>query len=139
MSENKLKGWTYSTSEESVETEAEKNRVVGSVEVRTEKDMGAGVEAKGPVNKTVTKSISEDEANLAKSKATTSMVLGIISVSISWMFFLGAVSVALGIIGLIMASKAKKLGFEGSTRTAGFILSIIGISIEGIVCITTIL
>lgn len=62
-----------------------------------------------------------------KSQATTSMVLGIISVA-CWFLGLGAIiSVVTGIIGLIMANKSKVAGFEGGNRTAGFVLSLIGL------------
>lgn len=65
--------------------------------------------------------------NNGKGKATASLVLGIISV-VCWFFGYSALlSAILGIIGLIMASGAKKLGFEGGTRTAGFVLSLIGL------------
>jgi len=62
-----------------------------------------------------------------KSAATASLVLGIVSV-VFWFFGMGAiVSVVCGIIGLITASNAKKQGFNGGTRTAGFICSLIGL------------
>lgn len=62
-----------------------------------------------------------------KGKATASLVLGIIAV-VCWFFGYSAlVSVVLGIIGLVLAGNAKKAGFEGGTRTAGFILSLIGL------------
>jgi hypothetical protein len=64
---------------------------------------------------------------LGKGKATASLVLGIISV-VCWFFGYSAIiSVILGVIGLILAGKARKEGFEGGTRTAGFILSLIGL------------
>lgn len=59
--------------------------------------------------------------------AIASLVLGIISV-VFWFFGWGAlVSVVTGIVGLICATNAKKAGFEGGMRTAGFVLSIIGL------------
>ena len=62
-----------------------------------------------------------------KGAATASMVLGIIAV-VLWFFGYSAIlSVILGIVGLFMASNAKKAGFEGSIRTAGFVLSLIGL------------
>lgn len=62
-----------------------------------------------------------------KGQATASLVLGIISV-VFWFFGWGAiVSIILGIIGLIMANSAKKQGFESGLRTAGFILSLVGL------------
>lgn len=68
-----------------------------------------------------------------KGAATTSMVLGIISV-VFWFFnVLAFVSVVLGIVGLICAGNAKKAGYEGGIRTAGFVLSLIGLIGGGIV------
>lgn len=62
-----------------------------------------------------------------KSHATASMVLGIIAV-VCWFFgYSSILSVVLGVIGLILAGKAKAEGFEGGTRTAGFVLSLIGL------------
>ncbi len=62
-----------------------------------------------------------------KGAATASMVLGIISV-VCWFFgFTAIISVILSIIGLILASNAKKAGFVGGMQTAGFVLNLIGI------------
>lgn len=62
-----------------------------------------------------------------KGQATASMVLGIIAV-ILWFFgYSSIISLILGIIGLILASKSKALGFDGGVRTAGFVLSLIGL------------
>ena len=62
-----------------------------------------------------------------KGAATASMVLGIISV-VLWCFGYSAiVSVILGVVGLILAGNAKKAGFMGGIRTAGFVLSLIGL------------
>lgn len=67
-----------------------------------------------------------------KGEATTSMVLGIISV-VLWFFGWSAIaSVVLGIIGLVLASSSKKKGFVGGIRTAGFVLSLIGLIGGGI-------
>lgn len=62
-----------------------------------------------------------------KNNAIASLVLGIIAV-VFWFFGYSAlVSVVLGIIGLLQASKAKELGYEDGLRTAGFVLSLIGL------------
>ena len=61
-------------------------------------------------------------------QAIASMVLGIIAV-VFWFFGWSAiVSVVLGIIGVVLASKSKALGYNGPIRTAGFVLSIIGLA-----------
>lgn len=62
-----------------------------------------------------------------KGAATASLVLGIIAV-VFWFFgYSSILSVILGVIGLVLASNAKKAGFEGGVRTAGFVLSLIGL------------
>lgn len=71
--------------------------------------------------------MEENKTIPGKGAATASLVLGIISV-ICWFFGYSAiVSVVLGIIGLVLASNSKKAGFEGGLRTAGFVLSLIGL------------
>ena len=62
-----------------------------------------------------------------KSNATASLVLGIISV-VFWFFgYSSILSVILAIIGLAQAGKARELGYEDPIRTAGFVLSLIGL------------
>lgn len=62
-----------------------------------------------------------------RSHATASLVLGIISV-VFWFFGYGAIlSLILGFIGLMLAGKAKEEGDTSGTRTAGFVLSLIGL------------
>ena len=62
-----------------------------------------------------------------KGAATASLVLGILAV-VCWFFgYSSILSVIFGIIGVALAGKSKNDGFEGGTRTAGFILSLIGL------------
>lgn len=62
-----------------------------------------------------------------KNNAIASLVLGIIAV-VFWFFGYSAIlSVILGIIGLLQASKARELGYMDGMRTAGFVLSLIGL------------
>lgn len=62
-----------------------------------------------------------------KSAATASLVLGIIAV-VCWFFGYSAlISIVCGGIGLYCAGKSKAAGFDGGIRTAGFILSLIGL------------
>ncbi len=62
-----------------------------------------------------------------KSAATASLVLGIISVVCWFAGYSSIISVVCGIVGLILASNSKKMGFMGGVRTAGFVLSLIGL------------
>lgn len=62
-----------------------------------------------------------------KNKAIASFVLGIISVVLWFFGYSSILSVVLGIIGVVMASKSKEEGYDENIRTAGFILSVIGI------------
>jgi len=60
-----------------------------------------------------------------KGLATASMVLGIVSILDPIPpYILGLI---LGIVGLILAGRAKSKGYARGMRTAGFVLSIIGI------------
>ena len=71
--------------------------------------------------------MNENQNIPGKGAATASMVLGIIAV-VLWFFGYSAVlSVILGIIGLVLAGNARKAGYEDGIRTAGFVLSLIGL------------
>ena len=79
------------------------------------------------VEEHIEQTIVEDDNTAGKGAATTSLVLGIVSV-VFWFFGWGViVSIVCGIIGLVFSSKAKKSGFVGGIRTAGFICSLIGL------------
>lgn len=67
-----------------------------------------------------------------KGAATASLVLGIVAVVLWFFGYTSIVSVVLGIVGLICAGNAKKAGFDGGLRTAGFVLSLIGLIGGGI-------
>ena len=70
----------------------------------------------------------EENNNIpGKGAATASLVLGIISVVLWFFGYSALVSVILGIVGLILAGNAKKAGFNGGIRTAGFVLSLISL------------
>lgn len=64
-----------------------------------------------------------------KGAAVASLVLGIIAVVLWFFGYTSIVSVILGIVGLVCAGNAKKAGFMGGLRTAGFVLSLIGRSV----------
>jgi len=57
-----------------------------------------------------------------KGKAIASLVLGIVSLVFPVPFF----GLIVGIIGLVMASGARKEGFSGGLQTGGFVCSLIG-------------
>ncbi len=71
-----------------------------------------------------------------QSQATASLVLGILSI-VGWFFGYSAIlSFIFGLIGIVEASKSKRLGYYGGTRIAGLVLSIIGfIGGTAILCI----
>ena len=54
-------------------------------------------------------------------------MLGIISVVLWFFGYSAIISIILSIIGLVLAGNSKKAGFEGGIRTAGFVLSLIGL------------
>lgn len=60
--------------------------------------------------------------------AVASMVLGIIAVVLWFFGYSSLVSIILGVIGIVLASKSKSLGYEGAMRTAGFVLSIVAVA-----------
>lgn len=62
-----------------------------------------------------------------KSAATASMVIGIIALAFWFMGYLAILSTILGIIGLVLANKSGQAGFEGGTRKAGFVCSLIAV------------
>lgn len=75
-----------------------------------------------------------------KNKAVASLVLGIIAI-VCWAFGSGGIIISLvcGIIGIVMSSKAKSAGYTGGMRTGGFVCSLIGLIISGLVLLMAIL
>jgi hypothetical protein len=66
-----------------------------------------------------------------RSQAIASLVLGILAVICCFTKVGAFVGVILGIIGIAMAKKSKRLGYVGGMRTAGFVFSLIAV----IICI----
>lgn len=71
--------------------------------------------------------VQEDGKQPGHGAAVASLVLGIIAVALWFFGYSALVSIVLGIIGLVCAGNAKKAGFVGGLRTAGFVLSLIGL------------
>ena len=71
--------------------------------------------------------VQEDGKQPGQGAAVASLVLGIIAVALWFFGYSALVSIVLGIIGLVCAGNAKKAGFVGGLRTAGFVLSLIGL------------
>ena len=71
--------------------------------------------------------VQEDGKQPGRGAAIASLVLGIIAVALWFFGYSALVSIVLGIIGLVCAGNAKKAGFVGGLRTAGFVLSLIGL------------
>ena len=70
-------------------------------------------------------------------KAVASLVLGICS-CVTCFFGVGAViGVILGIVGIVLSRKATSAGNTETINKAGFILSIIGLCISGVVFVAT--
>jgi len=65
----------------------------------------------------------------ADSYSTMAMIFGILSIVGG---FSGLVSLAFGIVGLTMASKAKALGLDDTMRKVGFWTSLAGVILSGI-------
>ena len=64
--------------------------------------------------------------------AVGSLVCGILAAVLGIFLFGGVVSLILAAVGLVLASKAKKEGFSGGLRTAGFVLSVIGLVVGAV-------
>ncbi len=83
----------------------------------------------------------ENDKVPGKGAAITSLVLGIIAI-VLWFpslvsiyaIFCPILSLILGIIGIVFAGRARKQGYTGGIRTAGFVFSLIGL-IGGIIFI----
>ncbi len=79
-----------------------------------------------------------------QNEAVVSLIMGIIAVLLWFFGYSSLISVVLSIVGLVYASKSKQLGFNGPMRTAGFVLSLIGLAggalifIACVACIGTI-
>lgn len=69
-----------------------------------------------------------------KGLATASLVLGIVGVAgVLFPLLLWVGGIITGILGIIFAAMAKKHGFVGGTVTAGLVLSIISVALNGII------
>ncbi|MBR2742294.1 MAG: hypothetical protein IKD89_01755 [Clostridia bacterium] len=66
-----------------------------------------------------------------RTQAIISLVCGIIAVILCFTGKGAIIGIILGIVGIVMSRKAKKLGFVGGMQTAGFVLSLISV----IVCL----
>ena len=72
-------------------------------------------------------------------QAVASLVLGIIAIA-SCFFGLGAfVGVVCGIIGIVMANKAKSAGNTEGVCKAGFVCSIVGTAVSGVVLVVALM
>ena len=71
--------------------------------------------------------MNKNENIPGQGEATASLVCGIISVALWFFGYASLVSVILGIIGLVLAGNAKRTGNSSGIRTAGFVLSLIGL------------
>lgn len=74
-----------------------------------------------------------------KGAAIGGLVCGIITLVIAFtgvLMFTPPVGLIVGIVGMILASNAKKQGFVGGMQTAGFVMSLIGIIANGVGFVT---
>ena len=78
------------------------------------------------------------EEKATKTASTTALVLGICSIVFDFIF--GIVGLALGIIGIIFAVKARKNEAPNGMSTAGLVCSIIGIVLGALatICFITV-
>ncbi len=64
-----------------------------------------------------------------KSMATVALVLSIIGGVLVLTYFCAGIGLCVGIVSLILSIVSKSKGFEGSTRTAAFVISIITLAL----------
>lgn len=70
--------------------------------------------------------------NIGDSQATTSLVLGILSL-VCVLTVIGSIAgLVLGIVGLVMAHKSNQLGCNNGKRTAGFVCSVVGVVLNSL-------
>lgn len=77
--------------------------------------------------------MNEDVYVVGKDKAITSLVLGIVSIISCFTGIGSIVGLVTGIIGLVFANKAKKVGYYGGIQTGGFVTSLVGLIISSLV------
>ena len=76
-----------------------------------------------------------NDPNAGHGAAVASLVLGIIGVVFWWFGASSIVSSLLGLIGVILASNAKKAGNREGIRTAGFVLSLFSLIVGSLIFI----
>lgn len=72
------------------------------------------------------------EQTNGKGQAIAALVLGICSLVCCWEGYGALIGLACGVVGMIMASQAKKKGNESTMRKLGFVFSLIGIILSAI-------
>ncbi|MCL2227345.1 MAG: DUF4190 domain-containing protein [Oscillospiraceae bacterium] len=72
--------------------------------------------------------MNQPDGGQGKGMAIASLVLGILSVLDPTFIF----GIIMGIVGIVLAVMAKKKGYIGGMATAGMVLSIIGVALNGI-------
>ena len=74
--------------------------------------------------------------NTGKGYSVAALVLGIVATVLAWFYMINIAALVCGVVGLILASKGKKLAVAAAEptgiATAGLVLSIIGTVLAGI-------
>ncbi len=74
--------------------------------------------------------------NSGKGMSIAALVLGIVSTVLAWFYLINTVALITGIVGIVLASKGKKLAKESDApsgiATAGLVLAIIGTCLAGV-------
>lgn len=69
-----------------------------------------------------------------RNMAIACMVLGIAGLVFT-LLINTLLGVIMGIVGLVLAGKARRLGFVGGMRTAGFVMSLISVILGGVLLV----
>ena len=79
--------------------------------------------------------MSEDQNIPGKKQAVTSMILAVMAflyLMLVPMYITSFFTLILGILGLVQAIRAKKLGYNGVIRAVGLLLSIVDIAVSAL-------
>ena len=82
--------------------------------------------------------MSEDQTMPGRKQAVVSMILAVIAflyLMLVPVYATAFFALALGIIGLVQAIRAKRLGYNGAIRAVGLLLSIVDIAVSALLII----
>jgi hypothetical protein len=73
--------------------------------------------------------------SLSDGRDTASLIVGILSITLSWMSWTGVIGLILGVVGIVLAASGKRQSLP-SLAVAGLVLSIVGVAISAVTLTT---